>query len=511
MIGMPENFELHLIEELRYNIVKHDLIKARVLMRSLSDAGSAVQHRVLFELSRSPVSFTVPLLACLSTGEVPLNFAWKDINDLLRTKINASPGEVTELLTGNPHLAGREYIFPVLAEAKPAGFGRFLIGQLESENDAGIRIVIINSLAVLQYAAAAPLIARMAHDFPAQLAGAATEALAAVGSELSLLLLNRMLNSSHSTLRNTAKQTMAGLGGDVVGLLADNLTDEENTDLVINSLDVLGEIGGAEAGKAIRRLIHRHPADANVRFSAYEALARTPIDSGAHVLAGGLNDPIEQVRIAAAAAIEKNANPLLIQGLRNLTKQVSGESDQIIHAILAAGCTSLFQTLASDQQFSSRAAILIEHSGSKQVRDEFMPLLVNGDSAPEKDTGINPDSARIIVVDDSKLMLRMYRTVFEATGFNVSYFENPLSGLDAISSADPQLLITDLNMPGMDGTKLAGLAREQKKELPILMVTTQNEGTDEIVRDGLVDLLLPKPFSANDLLKSVRSLLATHA
>jgi DNA-binding response OmpR family regulator len=66
-------------------------------------------------------------------------------------------------------------------------------------------------------------------------------------------------------------------------------------------------------------------------------------------------------------------------------------------------------------------------------------------------------------------------------------------------------------MPGMDGTKLAGLAREQKKELPILMVTTQNEGTDEIVRDGLVDLLLPKPFSANDLLKSVRSLLATHA
>jgi hypothetical protein len=52
---MPENFELHLIEELRYNIVKHDLIKARVLMRSLSDAGSAVQHRVLFELSRSPV------------------------------------------------------------------------------------------------------------------------------------------------------------------------------------------------------------------------------------------------------------------------------------------------------------------------------------------------------------------------------------------------------------------------------------------------------------------------
>lgn len=110
---------------------------------------------------------------------------------------------------------------------------------------------------------------------------------------------------------------------------------------------------------------------------------------------------------------------------------------------------------------------------------------------------------RIITVDDSSTMRRIIKNTLLRLGFkNVIEADNGVTGLAALGEHKVDLVITDWNMPEMDGLQFVKAIRasEEYKHLPILMITTEAAKEDilEALRSGVNNYIV-KPFTPETL------------
>lgn len=116
-------------------------------------------------------------------------------------------------------------------------------------------------------------------------------------------------------------------------------------------------------------------------------------------------------------------------------------------------------------------------------------------------------SKTVLAVDDSKTMREMVSFTLKDAGFNVLEAEDGRAALTVLESASIDLLITDLNMPNMDGIELIravrGIARH--KFAPILMLTTESDpAKKQSGKDAGATGWIVKPFSPDKLVEVVR-------
>lgn len=120
---------------------------------------------------------------------------------------------------------------------------------------------------------------------------------------------------------------------------------------------------------------------------------------------------------------------------------------------------------------------------------------------------------RILVIDDDAQVRKIVTSVFHNYGFLTCEAESGEAGLQVILTSNPDLVICDVNMPGMDGyTTLTTLRRSPEfTELPFIFLTanTTEAGRRRAFALGADDYLA-KPFSLPDLLLSVDVCLKTH-
>lgn len=126
-------------------------------------------------------------------------------------------------------------------------------------------------------------------------------------------------------------------------------------------------------------------------------------------------------------------------------------------------------------------------------------------------------AARIFVVDDSKMMLKLYQNKLMAIGFTPVTFDRPEEAIPQILQKKPDLVITDLNMPNISGLELTREIRKKfsRQEMPILMITTQSdfvekeEGdikvNDTVLKKSGINKILHKPFTDKEFHKAVSS------
>jgi CheY-like chemotaxis protein len=319
--------------------------------------------------------------------------------------------------------------------------------------------------------------------------------------------LNEALSSHFAHLRNAAKQRMRDMGGKAVPILISNLLHDD-PDLLIHTLNVLGEVADESAIVPIRKLLHNEPKDANVRFAAYEALGLLPVEKGAVALAQGLSDPVANVRAAAAGAIDRNYNTMLAAGLKNLIRAGDKETRQVTETVLNAGCETIFLGLLEEEPFQTCAVDFLCREAHPDVRTHFVALMEkNGHDSlaarvSEQACSGDSPSLKVFAVDDSKMILNIYRGILHSLGCEPKLFEFPAEALKALRSDPPEFIFTDLNMPHINGIELIREVRRQfdKTTLPIVMVTTQNETQDnEAAVEAGVNAILHKPFTAEDL------------
>ena len=113
---------------------------------------------------------------------------------------------------------------------------------------------------------------------------------------------------------------------------------------------------------------------------------------------------------------------------------------------------------------------------------------------------------RILVVDDDPDTRYVFRLIFEAADYEVDEAPNGLAALGAVKKSRPDLLITDLLMPFMDGLALINRLRSERRtaRLPIIAVSGNPDAKEAAAR---ADAVVGKPFDRRQLLDVVRSLL----
>lgn len=118
---------------------------------------------------------------------------------------------------------------------------------------------------------------------------------------------------------------------------------------------------------------------------------------------------------------------------------------------------------------------------------------------------------KILVVDDDRTTRKILGLFLKSKGFEVAYAENGLDAMEKLGRENVNLVMTDLNMPYMDGLELTRTLRANPalKGLPILMVTT--EADEEEKRKALeagANGYLVKPVTAEMVSENIKNILA---
>ncbi|MEO9102669.1 MAG: sigma 54-interacting transcriptional regulator [Burkholderiaceae bacterium] len=134
-----------------------------------------------------------------------------------------------------------------------------------------------------------------------------------------------------------------------------------------------------------------------------------------------------------------------------------------------------------------------------------MPSVV---PAPE----IERAPARILVVDDDPDMLRLLSMRLGAAGYLVSAVNSAEAALAQLDVERPQLVLSDVQLPGRDGLALFDRIRERHPSLPVILLTAHGTIPDAVEATARgVFTYLTKPFDGKDLLAKIREALALFA
>ena len=114
---------------------------------------------------------------------------------------------------------------------------------------------------------------------------------------------------------------------------------------------------------------------------------------------------------------------------------------------------------------------------------------------------------KILIIEDEAELVKVLRSYLEQAGFEVITSFRGDTGLETWMSIHPDLVILDLNLPGMDGLDVARTIRRQD-DTPIIMVTARVEETDRLIGLELgADDYVIKPYSPREVVARVRTVL----
>ncbi len=548
------------IEELTFCLKEEDVVKAKALLQfaSDSDVDADVQRKAMVELAKGPEKVVFPLLEYLTKIEISDEKVQEALYDLILDKAFGNTDLVIKYITENEKKA-RILFLRAAGELLLTETGPVIQKLTMEESDKEILVEAITALGKLRLPETLPTIATMAAqqdrdikraaifaisesgitDAVDQLMGFigddeetnkfAVEALAEIQDLYALDILTSLLNSSVTIVRDTAIDQIIKLGNKATPILTKAFQNAE-ADYLVHLVTTLGYIGDPAAVTPILDIVNTQPEDANIRQAAYEAMERIPSPKTAISLVQGLQDPVESVRMSAARAIDKNLSKALVAGLRNVVRAGSDDSKNAVAALIDSDASNIFNFLVEEESFLDLAQTHVTSKADSATRDAFLKQMKSigqkefAEKALEQAAGISEPAvmeAQIYVIDDSKMMLRLYQNKLTALGFTPVTFSRPEDAIPEIIQKKPDLVITDLNMPNISGLELTREIRRKfnRSDLPVLMITTQSDFVEEedgdiriddsVLTKSGINQILHKPFTDEDFQNAVTKFIKT--
>ncbi|GAB6183163.1 response regulator [Thermodesulfovibrio hydrogeniphilus] len=117
---------------------------------------------------------------------------------------------------------------------------------------------------------------------------------------------------------------------------------------------------------------------------------------------------------------------------------------------------------------------------------------------------------RILVVDDDKTTRKMLQLILKSKGYDVVTAENGMDGLQKLGLEQINLILTDMNMPYMDGIEFTKQVKNSPEysNIPIVMLTTEaDEEEKKRAYEAGVDDYLVKPATAEQIVESMKRIM----
>lgn len=555
-----ENFAKNFIAELVFCIIQEDIVKAKALLQFASDSSIStdVQKKAMTELAKGSDRVVLPLLEYLTKVEISDPKIQEALYELILDKAYGNTDLVIAYITKNEKKA-RLLFLKAAGELFLMETAPILKQIITRDKDPQILGAAIQSLGALRLQESLDTFGLMAAHPDREVRKSAifaisetgnqeavdrimgflgedeetnklaVEALAEMQDLYALEQLTSLLASPITIVRDTAINQLLKLGTKSTPILT-RAFKNARADYLVHLITTLGYIGDASALGPILDIINTQPEDANIRQAAYETMERIPSPRTAMCLAQGLQDPIEAVRMSAARAMDKNLSKPLVAGLKNIVRSGSVDAQNAVSALIDAGSENIFNFLVDEDSFQKLARQHITRKADPGTRNAFLKKMTSlgkkefvsqiTTEGPHDDS-VSTNEIKIIVVDDSKMMLKLYQNKLAALGFIPRTFDRPEDAIPQILATEPDLVITDLNMPNISGLELTREIRKKftRQQVPVLMITTQSDFVEEENGDMRVDdtiltksginTILHKPFTDDDFKQAITQFLAS--
>jgi len=204
---------------------------------------------------------------------------------------------------------------------------------------------------------------------------------------------------------------------------------------------------------------------------------------------------------------------LMLPGVRNLAVE------QVVRIKLSLPNRAILYLSGSvsDPGADGGKGTLIKLVNFTAEQDKILSLCVNSvlvDAAPSTADATPAKPINVLLVDDSPSVRSELSAALKARGINVTTADNGLLAMSAALKQEPDLVLTDVEMPEMDGWTLLRMARARKKlaHIPIVFLTALSDDMSRLqgYRMG-VDDYLPKTLPADEIIARIQGVLARRA
>jgi len=120
--------------------------------------------------------------------------------------------------------------------------------------------------------------------------------------------------------------------------------------------------------------------------------------------------------------------------------------------------------------------------------------------------------AKILIIEDDKTIIEGLEDTLRFHDFIVFTAGDGKEGMDRFAREDPDLVILDIMLPGVDGFEVCRKIKQLNKDVPVIMLTAKNQESDKLLGFELgVDDYVTKPFSVRELTARVKAVLKRSA
>lgn len=346
----------------------------------------------------------------------------------------------------------------------------------------------------------------------------AIDALAAMATPEAVAFLASCVHHQNPTARRLITDALIRIGEPAIPHL-EPFYGQGNVDQRILACNIVGFIGSRKGVDGLITAFDKgHFTDANVRYAAFEALGRLGTLKGLICLVDGLSESDELILMAVVTGLERHAAPGVLKTIAQNIAAGDERGKRIAHAVIASKALRLFQELYKDEAVAAQLMPALRLSKDAEILEAFGARLeeIGGERAQADIASLPKAQAatrKALAADDSKSMLALYRNILTDLGFEPLCAANGQEAYAFVEAGEfVDVVITDMNMPVMDGMELVSKLRASLgyDDVPILMVTTESEGSqrDLAAKTGVTDFLT-KPFKPEALKAKLAELLGS--